>query len=292
VNPVTRIDSEVQPGRAFLVGCPRSGTTLLQSLLFGHPDVMSCPETFFFVNAMNTDGKLHRLGLASRGMRRGVDALAELGLLEPRGRQPRPIPRTERGCADLFTRALDAATSRAGKALWIEKTPSHVHRVDAIERYVPRAAFVHMIRQGAAAVASLHDVTQRHPAAWGGPRDVEACMLRWKEDVRLSMTHSGKPNHAFVAYEDLVGDTRAVVGRLCRFLGLRDDPSTRESMLTAYADRSVAVSNDEPWKDAVAGPIVNRNDARLERLFSARERQRIAHTLADEQRAVEQLPFI
>ena len=34
--------------RAFLVGCQRSGTTLLQVLMANHPDIYSFPETFFF----------------------------------------------------------------------------------------------------------------------------------------------------------------------------------------------------------------------------------------------------
>ncbi|NJL55543.1 sulfotransferase [bacterium] len=31
----------------FLVGCPRSGTTLLQSMLASHPQIASFPETKF-----------------------------------------------------------------------------------------------------------------------------------------------------------------------------------------------------------------------------------------------------
>ncbi|HEY9694672.1 MAG TPA: sulfotransferase [Oculatellaceae cyanobacterium] len=34
--------------RLFLVGCPRSGTTLLQSLLVAHPEILSFPESHFF----------------------------------------------------------------------------------------------------------------------------------------------------------------------------------------------------------------------------------------------------
>ena len=34
--------------RVFLVGCPRSGTTLLQSMLHAHPSIYSLPETKFF----------------------------------------------------------------------------------------------------------------------------------------------------------------------------------------------------------------------------------------------------
>ena len=34
--------------RIFLVGAPRSGTTILQSLLAAHPKITSFPETKFF----------------------------------------------------------------------------------------------------------------------------------------------------------------------------------------------------------------------------------------------------
>ena len=38
--------------RIFIVGCPRSGTTLLQSLLAAHPQIHSFPETHFFPNTI------------------------------------------------------------------------------------------------------------------------------------------------------------------------------------------------------------------------------------------------
>ena len=82
-----------RPGRAFLIGCPRSGTTLLQSLLFSHPDVISFPETFFFVHACNPTGTLHDLGLGSVGARRGLDSLAALDLLDPVGPVRWPVLR-------------------------------------------------------------------------------------------------------------------------------------------------------------------------------------------------------
>ena len=34
--------------RVFIVGCPRSGTTLLQAMLASHETVYSFPETHFF----------------------------------------------------------------------------------------------------------------------------------------------------------------------------------------------------------------------------------------------------
>ena len=39
----------------FLVACPRSGTTLLQSLLASHPLIYTLPETKFFLIARPND---------------------------------------------------------------------------------------------------------------------------------------------------------------------------------------------------------------------------------------------
>ncbi len=286
------VDRDAAPGRTFLVGCPRSGTTLLQSLLFGHPNVISFPETFFFVHALNAEGKLHSLGLASVGAQRGFESLAQLGLIHPGQRRRWAAIRTERGCARTFTRALDGATARADKALWLEKTPSHLHRVTAIERYVPRAKFVHIIRRGTAVVASLYDVTHRHTEAWGEPRDIDDCAKRWQHDVRASLVHVGKPNHAFVAYEDLVADPDAVLMRLCGFLAdlaehLRTAPDAKR--IRGLLRRTCKAGALERRRQ---DRIVNRNDAKLELLFAPHERERIAKAVAHDQNKVDRLPFV
>lgn len=51
-------------GRFFIVGFPRSGTTLLQSLLAAHPQIASFPESYFFPNAVEKKG-LRILGISS-----------------------------------------------------------------------------------------------------------------------------------------------------------------------------------------------------------------------------------
>ena len=50
--------------RIFIVGCPRSGTTLLQSLLAAHPLICSFPETHFFPNTVGSSWRKY-LKLAS-----------------------------------------------------------------------------------------------------------------------------------------------------------------------------------------------------------------------------------
>ena len=55
-------------GRIFVVGCPRSGTTLLQSLIAVHPDVASFPESKFFVRLVYPQSYRTKLGLTKIGI--------------------------------------------------------------------------------------------------------------------------------------------------------------------------------------------------------------------------------
>lgn len=277
----------------FLVGFPRSGTTLVQSLLAAHPDVLSLPETFFFVHGFPS-GRRWRLP-----RRAHPDAQVRLRELEAHGIEvaPRGIgessPIASAGpTVRRFVRSLDATAHRRGKLAWVEKTPSHLHYIDAIERYVPDAKFVHIVRNGASAIASLYSVTHEHPDAWGGARSLEECISRWRSDIQRTCDCTDRASHAFVSYERLVDDSPAVLLSLTRRLGLRSDLETVESMLANYAGTTSAIVDDEPWKASVATPIVNRNTARMTELFSPTERDQIERSVAPEQQLLADLPLL
>jgi hypothetical protein len=277
--------------RVFLVGCARSGTTLLQSMLAVHPAVFSCPETFFFVKAANSGGARHRLGLAAPGAETALDTLVALGLAD---RVPTAglFGRSEAACARWFVDALDRAAARAHAPVWLEKTPSHLDRIDTIARLVPRARFVHMIRAGAPTVGSLYDVTHRFPEAWGGGRTLEECAERWSHDVSISAARAQCPEHAFVSYERLVAEPVEVMAALCRWLGVSDDPEALVRMRDDRDRGAAAVNHDEPWKEGIAREMVDRNAARLSELFSAEQRARLEQLVAVGERAREGLPFL
>ncbi len=59
--------SEPPVGRIFLVGTPRSGTTLYQSIMAAHSQILSLPETHFFLNLIPKRNYIARaLGLTNR----------------------------------------------------------------------------------------------------------------------------------------------------------------------------------------------------------------------------------
>jgi hypothetical protein len=279
--------------RTFLVGCPRSGTTLLQSMLFAHPQVFSCPETFFFVRGVNGTGLRHRIGLASGGVERAFDTLVGLGVTDRRRRGCRLL-RREASCARWFTRVMDDAAVAAGARMWVEKTPGHLARIETIRRYVPGARFIHMIREGAPTVASLYDVTQRYPD-WDGPRSLEDCARRWSLDISTSAAYAGNPAHAFIAYERLIADPERVLVALCGFLRLEldEDHSVLAAMIEHRAASTAGVRlTAERWKQDVGLGMQNRNTEKLEQLFAAEERTRLRELLAGAEGQRELLPFL
>lgn len=290
--------------RVFLVGCPRSGTTLLQSMLFAHPAIVSFPETFFFVHTAPRPGsRRDRLGMPAAGAREALRTLEAVVVdLEPRAvRRPR-APLTFKGYAQVFVASLDAAAKQAGATVWVEKTPDHLLHMTAIERHISDAHFVHLIRDGAATVASMFDVQQQHPEIFGR-QTVPELVERWCDCVRRTHECTARPNHAFVSYERLVADAATVLSSLCRFLGIPDADDMVKGMVSDYAshaDRVIGrvdrlagdVLVSEPWKTGAMERIANRNDAKLHALFGPQQRALIEDSVATLEPTLAEIEFL
>ena len=290
-------------GRAFLVGCPRSGTTLLQSLIAAHPDAISLPETFFFARIAPT-GRRGRLGLAPRTAPAAVADLDAMGLAADPAPGILPLLTVHR-YARRFTRRMDQAAREANASLWLEKTPRHARYIDLIEREVSRVRFIHIVRAGEAVVASLQEASERDPVVWPPMEPLQAAQV-WRRYLGYSTVCVGREGHAFVAYERLVAAPERVMRPLCAFLGLRDDDAAIEALLRGYRDSSATVIGrvrrvaresgtavaEEPWKHDVGGAISNRNDAKFRARFSEAEQAEISAAVAQERDALAAIPFL
>lgn len=238
--------------RVFLVGCPRSGTTLLQGMLAAHPGVISFPESHFFSRALGPRRSPRRpLGLIAPGGRTNlIDFLRRAGLqrFEPQV----PGSHWVAPYCRMFLHTLDTAARDAAKPAWLEKTPEHVFHTAAIRRYSPQAKFVHILRHGTDTIASLVDVTRKHPEHWGGSWSVEHCVRYWNRAVRASLRWRNNPQHFLVFYESLVAEPEQHARRLADFLGL---PFAME-MIDKRSDRQAQVVDAfEVWKQASHGEL-------------------------------------
>src|SRR6266508_118853 len=116
----------------FVVGCQRSGTTLLRLILDAHPNISCGPETRFLTDLAHvTTGSWKRL--------------AQYGF---------PKQYWHEHIAGMFDAIKSDYARRAGKSRWADKTPRYALTLPFIDRLFPTCQVVHVIRDGRDVVAS------------------------------------------------------------------------------------------------------------------------------------------
>ena len=263
--------------RVFIIGCPRSGTTLLQSLLTAHPEVASFPESHFFGSLKGSWPWGSWLGIASpKAKIRFNDLLREIG--REMGSYLPKMPILQSQYSSAFIEVLDTITRQQGKSIWLEKTPQHMLHVDLIEQQVENAQFIHIHRQGEDVVASLYDWALKYPdRCWSHLREIDLAIDLWTKYAQVSQSHLHKPNHLSVSYEKLVANPRLPLIEICEFLSIDFD----EAMLQQRSSASKQIiTKNEPWKTAVSQPIANANGTKFSQLFSEAQRQYIRDRLS------------
>ncbi len=256
----------------FCVGCPRSGTTLLQAMLARHPKVFSPPETHFFRKICSHRSWVHRVlgAVPFRTSRRALRQLLKLlDCPELRSEVPRLRLSYKRN-GQAFAQILNYVARDQGADMWVEKTPTHLHFIREILLGVPEARFIHLLRDGRDVVASFFEaclndqrtwVHQVLPRYWenritdknGRHRLIDAIVERWNSDIGVSLDHSGDPRHLLLTYADLVQDASNQLKRLCEFMSIEygsEMLNHRES-----AESLVGSGDTRQWMPRVFEPL-------------------------------------
>jgi hypothetical protein len=164
-----------------VVGCPRSGTTMLQLMLHAHPRIAIPPETRFLLTcyaARNTFGDLRteasRRALAGAIVEKRQTLFFDLGLdAEEITEEIVAGPPTLGSALGTVFRAY---ARRFGKPRWGDKRPGYYDYIPALRRLFPQAQIVHLIRDGRDCVASLLEMP------WFR-QDIYAAIATWVEAV-------------------------------------------------------------------------------------------------------------
>lgn len=266
--------------RIFLVGCGRSGTTLLQCLIAAHSDIFSIPESKFFQYLIPTyEPRRLMFGLTSQQFYPWIIQFCEdMGhpeLASSWSKYPLPIAWQ----AEKFVHDLDRITRQSGYHIWLEKSPKHLHYLKYVERYVPDVKIIHLVRSGTDVVASLYDAARKYPQKWGYEHGtIEQCVQRWLTDIQVTQQYLAKPNHTLVRYESLVANPEQSMRDLCDFLAIPFEPTMLEDYkVTAQPLMKNRYENCEP---AVTEQIQNANSTKFFTLFSEEEQAYIQEKLA------------
>lgn len=265
--------------RIFVVGVPRAGTTLVQSLLAAHSCLTSFPESHFFSRHYKFMPQRATPLLRWNPTQRLRSFLREAGLQESIAEQyaksvdrrlwPGPLRiLSSRAVATKMLDILDAIAANREVLGWVEKTPMHLHYIEFLKSLVPgpqAVDFVHVIRNGMDTVSSLAAASR----SWETTYDINTCVDRWNHDVAISLGYLGQPRHHFVVYEELVNNPEKATRELFESLGLEWQPA----VLQRYAEESkVLINDDETWKHNNSSEI-QQPASRREELTPVQQRQ-------------------
>jgi hypothetical protein len=107
---------------------------------------------------------------------------------------------------------------REGKSRYGDKTPGYVQEMRRIQRVLPEARFVHIVRDG-------RDVSLSHMRMNWGPETYAQSARLWRNRIRKARKMAPSINHYMeIKFEDLVADTEGVLRGVCDFIELDFDP--------------------------------------------------------------------
>lgn len=220
-----------------IVGVPRSGTTLMRSVLSAHRNITIAPETHFLdVFAPSAMGETMNEASFRRFWAKFVAAsqFREFDM-DPDIISAAVIESANYDLRNVFRITLSEYGRKMGKPRSGEKTPEHYRHLHRLLEWFPSSRVVYMLRDPRAVCSSLMTVPWRGQAL-AGPRRLEPAKVRrsrrvyhdavvWRDAYRnYDANWRHDPRVKLVRYEDLVQRPEEVAGALCDFLGEPLDP--------------------------------------------------------------------
>ncbi|MCE2594207.1 sulfotransferase [Motilimonas cestriensis] len=209
----------------FIIGPPRSGTTLLQFMLRSHPNI-SIPtgESHFFVPLLK--------GYSSPKTRQDITSLLDdirhfnidffdtdlHGLPADIEQVEAELNKQDYHSMAEFIDALYQLNAQGeGKSVWGEKTPYYIRHIPLLARHFPDAKFIAIVRDGRDVALSMMDRCHDF-----GVHNVYTAAQHWNyylEPLRLALNSEYNDRIITLNYEDLIAQPTQILTEALNFIG-------------------------------------------------------------------------
>lgn len=201
VFPTFDTDPAAQASPVFIVGYPRSGTTMLEQMLDAHPDFASMDER--------------------ATLQRCIERMEQWGL-----RYPADLQRLDRSQADELRAVYWSEVSKViaiapGQRL-VDKNPLNMLRLPMIKRLFPHAQIILALRHPCDVVLSCYMQNFRSPAFMVLCSTLERLAKSYVNAMRFWIHHAPLlfPDALVLRYEDTVSHFPEQANRIARYLGI------------------------------------------------------------------------
>lgn len=236
----------------FVVGYPRSGTTLMQGILAAQPGFITIPETHYF-------------SIVERGICDDDDQVKpdSWGIVQARIEEKcglsgalldgvlacRRMGTTGTHSKVLFEAILMGLIAEAGIAAslastlrWVEKTPTHAKFLERIHSFYPGMKAIRMVRHPVPSILS-----RKNKFPFNRDRGLKDLARHWV-DIQMSaeVFRSAHPGLlGDLRYEDVIANPQESIRQLSLHLEMDIDP---EGVTTYRRFLGHAIRPDETWK--------------------------------------------
>jgi hypothetical protein len=279
--------SSIPARPVFIVGSPRSGTSVLTWSLGQHSDILVQEESNWMGPLAIQLEIAYRVGTA-RGERSQLSALgvsreeyfarfgeAIDGIILGHREKLENRARTNATAAAIATSVSPRQSSTSGgfqiarqqsdpKTRWVDGTPEYSFYIYPLAKLFPQAKFIHLVRDVAAVVRSMLNFERT-----GGPRLVEneqAAYDYWLRAVRACLAAERAHGSEVVRrlrYSDLIEQPESSLRRILEFVGEPFESSCLEPLRERINSSEVAVAFDPT--DSNTDESVREAARRLER---------------------------
>jgi hypothetical protein len=205
----------------FIVGAPRSGTTLLYHMLLSAGGfAIYLTESKVFDLVFPQFGNLSD----QKNRRKALDLwlqskLFTLSGLDRTDIESRILDECRNG-GEFLTIVMEEIARKQGLDRWAENTPEHILYLTAIKKEIPDALVIHMIRDGRDVALSLQKKGWVRPFPWDKRRGALVAGLYWEwllDKGRKYQKTLGK-DYREVRYEQLVSHPEETLAQIARFI--------------------------------------------------------------------------
>jgi hypothetical protein len=238
----------MEPRPVLICGYPKSGTTLLLSLLDHHPELLVYPEETKFFNTIsgkparrNADYILAETSASkflqgevqvTSGYRdyRQVDAILFRRLLEERLDAP---GLAEKDVFEAIILSYGSASEQQDRRYWVEKTPFNELRLDTVYKWWPDVRALYILRDPRDNFTSYARLWEKRKTQLSPIR----FMAYWTDSLRAwQCSRVPAASKLLIRYDDLVGEPQRTMQQVVDFLDIE------------WSDRLVAPTrNGNPW---------------------------------------------
>lgn len=244
----------------FVVGAPRSGTTLTASILGRHAAILSLGETHFYEDIWSRRrslGDLSQPAMVEQAVDRAMTLFGRFNFPAAQSvvaatlTPPALVARTlasGSGYAALYQAFMGSLTEAAGCQRWCDDTPKHLFYLPAIFEHFPRAQVIACVRDPRDFLCSYQNYWRRsteservralyHPIltslVW---RASANAILKYRAQFDASRLH-------VLFYESLVTDPETTVRNLCHFLEISWSPALLavDSQNSSFAGAGIGI---------------------------------------------------